>query len=231
MTVEGLGKEGVRQMDEEPGAACEVIGELSQIARPDAEALIGSLVGRSLPARGLQWIDDHPDAPLGPFAKQSLAELASRETLLIYLGPAEAEDEPDGADTMGRAYRDRQDALHDLGVHTIGVSTQPLSEQHELADVELFKQTLLADERLVLARTLGLPVTIRSAHAIEYQPIALIVKDGHVAHVIYPIDSPRVSAGEALEWLVAHVSGHVGRAEPDVCDTPPGPEGRENEGE
>jgi peroxiredoxin len=230
MTVEELDEEGVRRMGEDPGAAC-FIGELSQIARPDAEALIGSLVGRSLPARGLQWIEDHPDTPLGPFARQSLAELASRETLLIYLAPAEVEDEPSGADTMGRAYRDQQDALHDLGVHTIGVSTQPLSEQHELADVELFKQTLLADERLVLARTLGLPVTIRSARAIEYQPIVLIVKDGRIAHVIYPIGSPRASAKEALEWLAAHVSGHPGRAKSDAPDTPPNPKGRENEGE
>lgn len=231
MTVEGLDGEDVKQVEDGPGAACEITGDLSRIARPDAEALIGSLIGRGLPARGLQWIEDHPDAPLGPFAKQGLAKLASRDTLLIYLAPAEGEDEPSGADTMGRAYRDRQDALHDLGVHTIGVSTQPLSEQHELADVELFKQTLLSDEGLMLARTLGLPVTIRSVHAIEYQPIVLIVKDGHIVHVIYPIDSPRASAEEALEWLAAHVSRHAGRAKPDACETPPGPEDRENRGE
>ncbi len=194
---------------------CEIRGQLQQLENPDPQVLIGELIGAAMPKAPLQWAEDNPDAPLGSFARRSLSELASHQTLLVYLTPAEAEEDP-GVPTMGRAFRDHHDVLHDLGVLVIGVSTQPLAEQHEIASVELYPQTLLCDELLVLVRALGLPVTIDAAK-VEYQPIVLIVADGRIVHVIYPIDSPRRSAEEALEWLTEDASSdrpRDGRHEP-----------------
>lgn len=171
-------------------------------AEPDPEALIARLTGAPLPTTGLTWTHEHPDVPL---ARISLAQLAARQTLLVYLTPAEGATSPT-ADTMGRALRDLQDALHDLGVHTVGISTQPIAEQQEFADSELFTQRLLSDLDLVLANILGLSFTVVNAR-VEYRPIILIARRGRIAHVIYPIDSPRVSARDALDWLTRHITG------------------------
>lgn len=170
----------------------------------DAKVLIARLLGVQLPQRGLIWSDDSLIAPIWPFARLSLAVLAARHRLLVYVTPAEDDSDPK-ADTMGRALRDHQDALHDLGVRTVGVSTQPITDQHDIGSIELFTQTLLADPDLVLASELGLPVA-RGVARPEYRPMILIVQGGRVGHSIYPIASPRASAQDALDWLTQHVS-------------------------
>ncbi len=176
-------------------------------AELDPEALVDRLIGKPLPTTGLPWAEDldaHPDVPLGAVARVSLAQLAARGTLLVYLAPAEdATDRED--DTMGRALRDVQDALHDLGVKTVGIGTQPIAVQYEQASIELFTQQLLSDLDLVLAKTLGIPFTIVNAK-VEYQPIVLIALDDRIAHVIYPIASPCASAQDALDWLTQRIA-------------------------
>lgn len=177
------------------------------------EALVARLIGSRLPETGLVSIDEHPDVP---FERLSLAWLAARHTLLVYLTTVEAANPV--ADTMGRALRDIQDVLDDLGVQTVGVSTQPIAEQHDFADMELFTQRLLADPDLVLARILGLPFTVISARA-EYRPVILIVHGGRIEHVIYPVDSPRLSAQEALDWLTKHATDATGEPESAAEET------------
>lgn len=179
---------------------------------PDPEALIADLTGRQLPTTGLPWaedIEDNPDAPLGAFARLSLASLASSyQALLVYLAPAEDATGPQ-EDTMGRALRDVQGALRDLGVNTAGIGTQPIAEQYEFASSELFTHWLLSDLDLMFAKTLGVPFTTVNAR-VEYRPIILITRDdGRIAHVIYPIASPRASVQNALDWLTQRITDGV----------------------
>lgn len=176
---------------------------------PDPEALIASLTGRQLPTTGLSWaedVEDNPDAPLGAFARLSLASLASScQALLVYLAPAEDATGPQ-KDTIGRALRDLQGDLRDLGVDTAGISTQPIAEQYEFASSELFTQWLFSDLDLVFAKTLGVPFTTVNAK-VEYRPIILIARDDRrIVHVIYPIVSPRASAQDALGWLAQRLT-------------------------
>lgn len=194
---------------------------------PDPEVLVTQLVGTTMPATQLQWTEDNPDAPLGSHARRSLASLAAREPLVVYLTPSEMHQETPTAETMGRAFRDQQATLHDLGAHVIGVSTQSLAEQHDLGDIELYWQTLLCDQRLVLACTLGLPVTIHDAR-VEYQPLVMIVEDGAIVHVIYPIESPNASAHTAVRWLTDHTQGARASAHPATGE--PGGDDEEYEG-
>jgi hypothetical protein len=182
---------------------------------PDPEVLATQLVGAAMPATQLQWAEDNPDAPLGPHARRSLALLAAREPLIVYLTPSETHQETPTAERMGRAFRDRQATLHDLGAHVIGVSTQSLAEQHDRADIELYWQTL------------GLPVTIHDAR-VEYQPLVMIVEDGAIAHVIYPIESPDASAHTAVRWLTEHTQGARACARPATGE--PGGDDEEPEG-
>lgn len=192
-------------------AACELRGQLPQLESPDRRTFAASLIGRELPETPLQWIEDDPDLPPTVHVCQSLAALAARHTLLVYLTPSEPREADEDAETMGRVYRDHDEAICDLGALVVGVSTQSLSEQHEIAEPKPYPQTLLCDDHLVLARVLGLPITINAAR-IEYQPLVLIVKEGAIAHVIYPIDSPEESAAGAVAWLAEH----VGSMDPDA---------------
>jgi peroxiredoxin len=194
---------------------------------PDPEVLATQLVGAAMPATQLQWAEDNPDAPLGPYARRSLASLAAHEPLVVYLTPSETHQETPTAERMDRAFRDQQATLHDLGAHVIGVSTQSLAEQHDRADIELYGQTLLCDQRLVLACTLGLPVTIHDAR-VEYQPLVMIVEDGAIAHVIYPVESPDASAHTAVRWLTEHTQGARACAHPATGES--GGDDEEHEG-
>lgn len=176
------------------------------------EELIARLLGTWLPAAPLQWTEEHENVPLAPGAEISLAGLAAHHTLLIYLTIAEDDSDPN-ADTMGRALRNHQDALNDLCVETVGISTQPIGKQHNTGDIELFTQRLLCDAYLVLAKTLGLPLAPVNDR-VEYQPIILIAREGRIAHVIYPITSPRASAEEALDWLTEQIDKRSSADEP-----------------
>jgi peroxiredoxin len=175
------------------------IGQGSGSLDRDPEALIGRVIGVPLPTTGLRWTEGHPDLRPRPVERSSLAAFAARHTLLVYLAPAEDDRDPE-ADTMGRALRDLDDALLDLGVDTVGISTQAVGEQHDVAGSELFTQRLCSDPDLVLATTLGLPITTIDGK-VEYEPVILIVEEGRIAHVIYPVVSPRASAREALDWF------------------------------
>jgi peroxiredoxin len=183
----------------------------------DPEELIRRVIGVPLPTTGLRWTDEHPDVRPRPVERSSLAAFAARHTLLVYLAAAEDDRDPE-ADTMGRALRDLDDALLDLGVDTVGISTQPVAEQHDLAGSELFTQRLCSDAQLALAKTLGLPITT-IAGKVEYEPVILIVEEGRIAHVIYPVVSPRASAREALDWFTEQTDCGA--------DGPPGTSGGE----
>jgi peroxiredoxin len=74
---------------------------------------------------------------LGPGANTSLAALAARRTLVTYFFPAETDGDP-AADTMGRAFRDRDNEMTASGARIVGVSTQTALEQQETAVAELF---------------------------------------------------------------------------------------------
>jgi peroxiredoxin len=202
--------------------ACEISGQLPQLESPDPQALAAALIGKELPLAPLQWVEDHSDLQPTAHTHQSLAELAARHTLIVYLTPSEAREEDEDAETMGRAYCDHDERICDLGALVVGVSTQPIAEQHEIAGLEVYPQTLFCDEYLVLARALGLPITINAAR-VEYQPLVLIIKGGVVAHVIYPIDSPGESATAAIEWLAEHAGGpNAGAGQPTREQAPGG---------
>lgn len=158
------------------------------------------LVGLPAPSVVLPWTTYagcHDQ--LGPAANTSLAAISERTTLVVYFFPAENEGNYD-ADTMSRAFRDDDDAIGSLKARTVGVSTQAALEQQVIATVELFPQLLLADEVLELAEALDLPTSEVDGRD-EYEPLTMIIRDGYIAHVIYPIESPRAHIEKVLDWL------------------------------
>ncbi len=159
------------------------------------------LPGLLAPPISLPWTtyaDSHK--ALGPAANTSLADLAARNTLVVYFFSSEDEGDGPTADTMSRVYRDNDGAIRQLGARTIGVSTQTALEQQEIANTELFPQMMLADDKLRLAENLDLP-TVEIDGRDEYEALTIVIREGEIAYVAYPIASPSGHIDGVLRWL------------------------------
>ena len=59
---------------------------------------------------------------------------------------------------------------------------------------------MLSDERLELTRALGLP-TFETSGWTLLKRLTLVIEDGRIAHVFYPVFPPDSHAGEVLTAL------------------------------
>jgi peroxiredoxin len=99
------------------------------------------------------------------------------------------------------AFRDLFAELKAAGAaHVFGLSTQDNAYQTEMASRLHLPFPVLSDEKLLLTRALKLP-TMQVAGLTLIKRLALIVDDGRIAHVFYPVFPPDRNAGDVLEWL------------------------------
>src|SRR3954470_20923758 len=87
--------------------------------------------------------------------------------------------------------------------HVFGLSTQSNAYQTEMASRLHLPFPVLSDEKLELTRALGLP-TMLVAGLTLIKRLALIVDDGRITHVFYPVFPPNRNAGDVLAWLKAN---------------------------
>jgi peroxiredoxin len=140
-----------------------------------------------------------------------LASLAGRAVVYAYPRtgrPGEAN--PDGWEAIPGArgctpqtcaFRDHFAELRALGVaHLYGLSTQDTAYQREAAERLHLPFPLLSDESLALTRALRLP-TFTTHGMTLLKRLTLIVRDGAIEHVFYPVFPPDRNAGEVVEWL------------------------------
>jgi peroxiredoxin len=59
---------------------------------------------------------------------------------------------------------------------------------------------VLSDEALELTRALGLP-TFETSGWTLLKRLTLVIDDGRIRHVFYPVFPPDAHAGEVLSWL------------------------------
>jgi peroxiredoxin len=99
------------------------------------------------------------------------------------------------------AFRDLFADLKAAGAdHVFGLSTQDNAYQTEMASRLHLPFPVLSDEKLSLIRALNLP-TMQVAELTLIKRLALIVDDGRITHVFYPVFPPDRNAGDVLEWL------------------------------
>ena len=88
-----------------------------------------------------------------------------------------------------------------LGVdHLFGLSTQDPAYQREAAERLHLPFALLSDERLELTRAMNLP-TFAAGGMTLLKRFTLIIDDGRVKHVFYPVFPPDRSAADVIAWL------------------------------
>jgi len=114
-----------------------------------------------------------------------------------------------GCTPQSCAFRDHYQELKRAGASQIfGLSTQDTEYQREAAERLHLPFELLSDERLAFARALKLP-TFDVAGLRLIKRLALIVRDGVIVKVFYPVFPPDRNAGDVLDWLASR-NGVIG---------------------
>jgi peroxiredoxin len=107
-----------------------------------------------------------------------------------------------GCTPQSCGFRDHHRELTELGAGVFGLSTQSTACQREMAERLHLPFAVLSDAELRFARALSLPVfEVEGMHLIKR--LTLVVRNGVIEHVFYPVFPPDRSAGEVLEWLRA----------------------------
>ena len=99
--------------------------------------------------------------------------------------------------------RDDHGALEARGAAVFGLSTQSTGYQREVAERLGLTYPLLSDAELRLTRELGLP-TFEVEGLTLLRRITLLLRDGEIAAVDYPVFPPDRAAARALDLLAAH---------------------------
>jgi peroxiredoxin len=119
-------------------------------------------------------------------------------------------ENPDGWDMIPGArdctpqtcsFRDHFAELKGLGVdHLFGLSTQDPEYQQEAAARLHLPFAILSDHQLSLTRAMNLP-TFETSGMTLLKRFTLVIEDGKVEHVFYPVFPPNRSASDVIEWL------------------------------
>ncbi|MBV9395040.1 MAG: peroxiredoxin [Methylobacteriaceae bacterium] len=106
-----------------------------------------------------------------------------------------------GCTPQSCSFRDHFAELKRLGVdHLFGLSTQSPEYQREAAERLHLPFAILSDEHLELTQAMNLP-TFETSGMILLKRFTLVIDDGKVSHVFYPVFPPDRSADDVVEWL------------------------------
>jgi peroxiredoxin len=97
-------------------------------------------------------------------------------------------------------FRDHHAELTAAGASVFGISTQDTAYQRELVDRLSLPFPILSDAGLQLTRALRLPTFSRGGLTLVCR-LTLVVRDGAIEHVFYPVFPPDRHADEVLAWL------------------------------
>jgi peroxiredoxin len=174
----------------------------SQLPVPQDDGAARHLSGLKLPSIALAATNG---------ASVDLSLLRGRTVVYIYPRTGvPGQPLPDGWDAIPGArgctpqscsFRDHFAELKRLGVaHLFGLSSQDTGYQREAVERLHLPFPLLSDETLVLTAALRLP-TMEVAGLTLIKRLALIVDDGRIGKVFYPVFPPDRNAGDVLAWL------------------------------
>lgn len=160
------------------------------------------LTGMKLPDLGLPATDGQ---------SVILSKLKGRTVIYIYPRTGvPGVDPPNGWDQIPGArgctpqscsFRDHFGEIRRLGVAQLyGLSTQDTAYQQEAASRLHLPFSILSDEKLALTQALKLP-TFSTAGITLLKRMALVIDDGTITKVFYPVFPPDKSADEVVAWL------------------------------
>jgi peroxiredoxin len=176
----------------------------TRLPRPKDDGAARHLPGSRIPAVALPATDG---------SSMALGGLPGRSVVYVYpMTGRPGVSLPDGWDQIpgargctpqACAFRDHHAELIAAGADRVfGLSTQDPDYQREAALRLHLPFPLLSDAALRLTTALRLPVMLVGG-ATLLKRMALIIEDGVIAHVFYPVFPPDQNAAEVLGWLRA----------------------------
>ncbi len=180
------------------------------LPEPEDDGAADHLPGASIP---------HVPLPSTSGEPADLAALPGRTVVYCYplMGRPDREmprgwDEIPGArgcSPQSCAFRDHHEDLRGLGARVYGLSTQDTEYQREAVERLRLPYELLSDEDLRLAAALSLP-TFEAGGMVLLKRLTMIIDDGRIERVFYPVFPPDRNAEEVIGWLREDLAG--------VCD-------------
>lgn len=142
-----------------------------------------------------------------------LSSMAGRVVLYCYPRTVEPDQDPPtgwneipgarGCTPQSCAFRDIHHEYRRAGVRIFGLSTQDSEYQREAVRRLHLPFELLSDEDLDLTRALRLP-TFEIEGMTLIKRLTLVLRDGTIEKVFYPVFPPDANAGIVLDWLTAN---------------------------
>jgi len=141
-----------------------------------------------------------------------LAALPGRTVVYCYpmTGRPDEDVTPDGWEEIPRArgctpescgFRDHYAELRERGVEDVfGLSVQSTAYQREARDRLELSFELLSDAEMEFTEALGSP-TFEAGGEVLLKRLTLVIADGRIEHVFYPVFPPGDHAEEVLDWL------------------------------
>ncbi len=178
----------------------------SRIPAPVDDGAAAHLTGMALPQVALEATDG---------TMVNLADLPGRTVLFAYprtgrpgeIGVVEDWDMIPGARGCTPQTCSFRDLFQDLkragAAQVFGLSTQDRAYQLEMVTRLHVPFPVLSDAGLVLTKALRLP-TMDVAGLVLVKRMALIIDDGRITYVFYPVFPPDRNAGDVLAWLKAN---------------------------
>jgi len=175
----------------------------SKIPAPTDDGAAAHLKGKRVPSLSLLGTDD---------TAVDLSMLSGRTVVFAYPrtgepGKISLVDDWDmipgarGCTPQTCSFRDLYAELKAAGAAQVfGLSTQDNAYQTEMASRLHLPFPVLSDEKLALSRALNLP-TMQVAGQTLIKRLALVIDDGVIHHVFYPVFPPDRNAGDVLAWL------------------------------
>jgi len=105
-----------------------------------------------------------------------------------------------GCTPQSCSFRDHHAEIEALGARVFGLSTQSTAYQREAAQRLHLPFELLSDEELAFAEALGLPI-FEADGMVLLKRLTLIIDDGRIEKVFYPVFPPDRNAEEVVEYL------------------------------
>src|SRR5215208_6872310 len=110
-----------------------------------------------------------------------------------------------GCTPQSCAFRDHHAELRTLGARVFGLSTQDTAYQREAAERLHLPFPLLSDEKLEFAGALDLP-TFETEGMTLVKRVTLVIEDGEIREVFYPVFPPGKNAEEVVAWLSERIA-------------------------
>jgi peroxiredoxin len=107
-----------------------------------------------------------------------------------------------GCTPQSCAFRDHYAELKALGAEVFGLSAQSTDDQQEAAERLHLPFDLLSDRELAFGRALKLPTFEWHGQRL-LKRLTLVLRDGIIEHVFYPVFPPDQNAANVVAWLQA----------------------------